>query len=65
MNGLKTFILAAVVAVLGTAQTFNWTDVVSGQTAGVILIVIGGAIAVIRTLTKGPDAVSAAVAPKA
>ena len=52
MTGFRTFLFSAAVAVLGALESLNWTSVVNEQTAGVVLIVIGAAVAVLRSVTR-------------
>ena len=54
LSGYKTFILAAVVAVLGALQTLNWASVVPAQDVGPVMIGIGAAIAILRSITSTP-----------
>jgi len=44
------FVLSAVAAVGGALLTLDWSQVVSQQTAGTVLMLIGGAVAFARAL---------------
>lgn len=52
LKGKRSFILAAIVAVLGALQTLDWSQVVTEENAGVVLIVIGALIAIVRQYTN-------------
>jgi hypothetical protein len=47
---MKAFVVAAVTALGGAAIALPWENIVSAQTAGVIGIVLGGAIAIVKAL---------------
>ena len=53
-SGYKTFIFAAVVAVLGALQTLDWAQVVPANDVGPVMIAIGGLMAVLRSITSTP-----------
>lgn len=52
MKGYRTFTLSALVLLLGTAETFQWTDIVNESTSGAIVMVIGTLIAILRSVTN-------------
>lgn len=52
-TNLSTFLLSAVLAVAGGLMTLDWSQVVSQQTAGVVLIGLGGAVALGKALLGG------------
>jgi hypothetical protein len=54
MKGYRTLAFAAGVALLGVAETFDWTQVVTGPDQGPIITLIGCVIAVLRVLTTSP-----------
>ena len=54
LKGKRTFIFGAIVTLLGTAQTLNWTDILSPDTAGIVVAGIGAAIMVLRAFTNTP-----------
>lgn len=54
MKGYRTFIVGAVVSLLGTAAALNWTDILSEQNAGIVVAGIGAAIMVLRAVTTTP-----------
>lgn len=57
MNKYATFGLSAVAVLGGAALTLDWSSIMSAQTAGVVAMVIGGAVAVAKALyTKPPGA---------
>lgn len=45
-----TFILSAVLAVGGALMTLDWSQVVSQQTAGVVVMLLGGGVAFAKVL---------------
>lgn len=54
LTGLRTFALAAAAAILGIAETFDWTQVLEGVHPGTVTIVMAGIMAVMRAITKTP-----------
>jgi len=52
--GWKTLIFSAAVALVGTAQTFNWASVLNEKNAGIAMLVIGAVSAVLRFFTSTP-----------
>ena len=47
---LGTFVLSAVLAVGGALMTLDWGQVVTSQTAGVVVMLIGGGVAFAKVL---------------
>ncbi len=56
MKGWRTLIINAAVAVLGIATAFDWTSVVSQQTAGIIIAAVGFVNMGLRAITHTPVA---------
>lgn len=56
MKGFRTFAVAAAVAVLGAFQTLDFTQLFDAKTAGVVIIALGGLMAVLRAVTTTPPA---------
>lgn len=56
MQGWRTLLLAAGVALAGVAQTFDWATVIPQDKtwSGVAMIGIGAAIAALRAVTSTP-----------
>jgi len=50
VNKYVTFGLSAVAVLGGAALTLDWSSIVSQQTAGVVAMILGGAIAVAKAL---------------
>lgn len=55
-TNLTTFLVSAVLAVGGALLTLDWSQVVSPQTAGVIMVGVGGAVAFAKLLLGKPPA---------
>lgn len=52
---MKAFVLAAVTAFGGAALALPWDNIMSAQSAGVVAVVIGAAIAIVKALyTEAP-----------
>lgn len=54
LSGLKTYVLAVLVAALGVAETFDWTTVFDSVDPALVTILVGAAIAAVRTYTNKP-----------
>lgn len=54
MTGFKTLLFGALVTLFGFLETFDFTTVTDGDTAGYITIGIGVAIKVLRMFTSTP-----------
>ena len=54
MKGYRTLVFNAAVALVGVAQAFDWTSVLGGQQAGVVVTGIGIAGMVLRSITTTP-----------
>lgn len=52
LKGKRSFILAAIIAILGALQTLDWSQVVTEENAGVVLIVLAAMIAILRRYTN-------------
>lgn len=65
MKGWRTLAFSAGIGILGVAQSLDWTTVVGGQTGGMILIGIGAASAILRSITNTPVGNATPPAPKA
>ncbi len=53
-KGWKTLLFAALVALAGVAQTFDWATVVPPQYVGYAMIGISAVIALLRYITTTP-----------
>lgn len=52
LRGYRTLILSAAIAALGFLQAFDFTQIISNpRTIGIILIIIGVLVAVLRAIT--------------
>jgi len=51
LKGYRTFAVAGVLAVLGALETLQWTDILSEQTAGLVVVGIAALMAAFRTFT--------------
>lgn len=60
VNKWVQFVLAALVALLGFASSFDWTTVVSPRTAGIIVGVIGVFKMLTNALAPAPGKTAAA-----
>ena len=58
LKGKRTFIFGAVIALLGTAQALDWTEVLTEQNAGIVVAGIGAVIVVLRAFTNTPPGAS-------
>lgn len=54
LKGYRTLAFNSLVAILGVAQTFDWTTVLGSSTAGMVVTGIGVAGMVLRTVTDTP-----------
>ena len=54
MKGWKTLLFAALLAIAGVIETFNWTDVVSETWVGPVTIAVGFIVAWLRKVTTTP-----------
>lgn len=54
LKGKKTFIFAILLAILGGLEAMDFTNFLNDSTAGIVTIVISGAIAALRTVTNTP-----------
>lgn len=54
MKGYRTLLFSLALAIVGVLETFDWTNVMSDERAGVMLTAIGVASAVLRFLTNTP-----------
>lgn len=54
LNGYRTLIFNAAVALLGVAQAFDWTSVLGSERAGVVVSAIGFAGMALRWATTTP-----------
>lgn len=54
-SNVATFAVSAVLAVGGALMTLDWSAVVSPQTAGVVVMLLGGAVAFARVLLGNTD----------
>lgn len=54
MTGYKTIIFALLLTVFGALETFDFTSFLSAENAGIVTTLIGGAVAVLRYVTKNP-----------
>jgi len=52
LKGKRTFILGALVTLLGTAQTLDWTQVLNESNSGLVVAGIGGLIMILRAVTN-------------
>lgn len=53
---MKTFIAGAAVAVVGALVALPWENIVSAQTAGVIAIIGGGIVSIVKAVYLTPPA---------
>lgn len=51
MKGWKTLIFAAVLALAGVIEQFDWATVIPEGWAGIVLLVVGVVVAWLRKLT--------------
>lgn len=51
MKGYKTIIFAVVIAVIGALEAFDWTNIISGDSAGFIIMGIGVLMGWLRKVT--------------
>ncbi len=54
MKGYRTLLVNAAVALVGVAQSFDWTTVVAPNRVGLVLTGIGVVNMVLRALTDTP-----------
>lgn len=54
MTGYKTIIFALLLTIFGALETFDFTSFLSAENAGIVTTLIGGAVAVLRYVTKSP-----------
>jgi len=47
---MKAFVLAAVTAIGGAALALPWDNIMSSQSAGVVVVIIGAGIAIVKAL---------------
>lgn len=51
-KGYRTFAIALAVTIFGALETFDWTEFVTDENAGIIVAVIGAIIGVLRAFTN-------------
>lgn len=56
LKGWKTLVVAILVTVVGALQSMDWATLVTTETAGFVLTVLGVTMAVLRFLTDSPVA---------
>lgn len=54
MKGYRTLLFSLAVAIVGALESFDWTDLVPPDQAGLALTAVGVAAAVLRFLTSTP-----------
>ena len=54
LKGFRTVLVAAALVVLGGLETFNVTDYVTTENAGIALAAVGLLVAVLRKFTTTP-----------
>lgn len=61
LSGFRTLIVAAVMAMLGVVQSFDWATIIpQNQTwSGIAMIGVGALMAVMRAMTTTPVGVAA------
>lgn len=52
MKGWRTLLFAAIVAVLGAVETFDWATVIPQQFVGIALMAIGILVGYLRKITN-------------
>lgn len=54
LTGYKTITFALLLTIFGALETFDFTSFLSAENAGIVTTLIGGAVAVLRYVTKTP-----------
>lgn len=54
LQGYKTFIFSLVLVIFGALETFDFTQFLNAETAGVVTSIIGGVVMILRYITKTP-----------
>jgi hypothetical protein len=53
-KGWRTLLVSLAIAVVGVLQSTDWSTLIPEDRVGPVMVVIGGAMAVLRILTDGP-----------
>lgn len=54
LQGFKTFAFALALIIFGALETFDFTQFLNAETAGIVTTIIGGVVMILRYLTKSP-----------
>lgn len=62
VQGYRTYIVAAIIGILGALAELDWANVLANPKDGLALIVTAVLMALMRTITKGPPGKAAPTA---